>query len=354
MKTHAAFRVIPLAMMLAPLGLPQKVTVAAADPVYMPGGVDSNSPVWWSENGFRMLNSTGYSLISTGSSQFYMDRTEWVDGLRLLHLPFWMESVWKDPDGVLFGWYHHEPSGVCANGLTAPVIGAAVSFDDGATWDDLGIVLSAADAPDCNARNGFFASGHGDFSVIPDRAGEYLYFYFGNYGGPVEGQGIAVARMAVADRWGPAGAVWKWREGSWGEPGLGGLVTPVLPAVVAWQASNTDSFWGPSLHYNTYLQKYVMLLSRSCCGERWPQEGIYIGFNDDAGNPEGWSAPKKIIENVGFSPGWYPQVIGLKEGETDTLAGHKARLYIHGISRWTVEFEKEPVLAKRLRRPRPQ
>jgi len=332
----------PFISLLLALAIPcfaQTVRVSDATPVYMPGGVDSNSPVWWSDAGFRMLNSTGYSLLSTGPSQFQLDSTEWVDGLRMNHLPFWMESVWKDPDGVLFAWYHYEPAGVCPNGLTAPQIGAAVSFDDGLTWQDLGIVMTAADPADCAAKNGFFASGHGDFSVIADRAGEFLYFYFGNYGGPVEGQGIAVARMAVSDRWGPAGAVWKWRDGGWSEPGLGGLVTPILPAKVAWQASNTDSFWGPSLHFNTHANAYVMLLSRSCCGERWPQEGVYISFNGDISNPAAWREPTKIVSSVGYGPGWYPQVIGRGAGETDTLAGQKARLYIHGISRWELEFQ---------------
>jgi len=340
-----SIRAFLLAMTLATASIAQNVQVKSADAVYMPGGVDSNSPVWWSEAGFRMLNSTGYSLVSTGWNQFYFETTEWVDGLQMQHLPFWMEAVWKDPEGVLFGWYHHEPGGVCPNGLTSPEIGAAVSFDNGLTWQDLGIVMTAADAPDCSAKNGFFAGGHGDFSVIADRAGEYLYFYFGNYGGAVEGQGISVARMAVGDRWGPAGAVWKWRDGDWGEPGLGGLVTPILPAKVAWQASNTDSFWGPSLHYNTHLGQYVMLLSRSCCGERWPQEGIYIAFAGDVAEPASWSQPRKIFDDVGYGPGWYPQVIGVEEGETDTLAGRKARLYIHGISLWELQFEPAPAPA---------
>ena len=320
----------------------QTVNVRESDPVYMPGGVDSNSPVWWSDAGFRMLNSTGYSLLSTGPNQFSFDRTEWVDGLQMRHLPFWMEAVWKDPDGVLFGWYHHEPGGLCANGLTSPEIGAAVSFDDGVTWQDMGIVMTAADPIDCNAKNGFFAGGHGDFSVVTDRAGAYLYFIFGNYGGPVEAQGLAMARMAVSERWGPAGAVWKWHDGAWSEPGLGGLVTPIAPAKVAWQQSKTDSFWGPSLHFNTHLNAFVMLMSRSCCDERWPQEGIYISFNRFIGNPNGWSEPKKIIDNVGYGPGWYPQVIGVEEGETDTRAGRKARLYIHGISYWELEFDRTP------------
>jgi hypothetical protein len=41
---------------------------------------------------------------------------------------------------------------------------------------------------------------------------------------------------------------------------------------------------------------------------------------------------------IGYRPGYYPQVIGLREGETDSLAGSIARLYIHGISNWELLF----------------
>ena len=185
------------------------------------------------------------------------------------HYPFWMESVWRDGEGVLVGWYHHEPWGVCDD-LTAPLIGAAYSKDDGESWHDLGIVMRAADPADCKAKNGYFAGGHGDFTVIPDRTGRFLYFLFGNYGGELASQGIAIARLSIADRWAPAGAVWKYREGAWREPGLGGRVTPVFRAQVPWQAEKTDAFWGPSVHWNSYLGTYVILMNRACCARGWP------------------------------------------------------------------------------------
>jgi len=303
-----------------------------SDHVYLPGGIDSSSPVWWTNGQINVLTSTGYSLLSTGANQFSFRNTRSIDGSRMDHVPFWMEAVWKDPDGVLFGWYHHEPGGLCDGNLTAPVIGAAISMNNGRSWTDLGIVLSAPANLNCKAQNGFFAGGHGDFTVIADRAGENLYFLFTNYTGSVEEQGIAMARMSILDRWGPAGAVWKYHNGDFSQPGLGGFVEPIFAARAGWETAKADSMWGPSVHYNTHIERYVMLMNRSCCDTRWPQEGIYASFNEDIRNPEGWSAPVKILDDIGYGPGWYPQVIGLAEGETDTLAGRKDRLYVAGIS----------------------
>jgi len=39
--------------------------------------------------------------------------------------------------------------------------------------------------------------------------------------------------------------------------------------------------------------------------------------------------------------GWYPQVLGIGPEGTDSLAGHVARLYIYGHSRWEIVFKKE-------------
>ena len=81
------------------------------------------------------------------------------------HYPVWVESAWMDSDGILFAWYHREPQGLCGDRslLTAPEIGAAISFDGGKTLEDLGIILKSGEYPNCDARNGFFAGGHGDF-----------------------------------------------------------------------------------------------------------------------------------------------------------------------------------------------
>jgi hypothetical protein len=222
----------------------------------------------------KVYTSTGKPVSMSGSSVFdlRLDRAPTVDSPA--HYPLWIEAIWRDEDGLVYGWYHHEPSGLCGGKLSAPQIGALVSSDGGQTFHDLGIVLSSGDPINCAARNGFFAGGHGDFSVILNRERQYFYFLFTNYGGPPQNQGVAVARMAFEDRANPLGAVMKFHQGEWTEPGIGGAVTPALPARVAWENSGADSYWGAAVHWNTYLERYVVVLNRACCSPNWPQEGI--------------------------------------------------------------------------------
>lgn len=302
----------------------------------MPGQVDSNSPAFWYEGEFRLLNSTGNGpVLSRGADQFHFFDASPVTVTVPQPWPTWIEAVWVDPNGAIFAWYHQEQENVCgAQRPSQPRIGAALSYDGGQSFFDLGIILSSGDGIDCSSQNGYFAGGHGDFTVVPDREGQYFYFFFGNYGGALPTQGVAVARMAFADRFHPAGAVWKYYNGEWREPGVGGRTTPIFPATVSWQDFNTDAFWGPSVHWNTHLERWVMLLNRSCCTTGFPQEGIYLSFGAALSDPVSWSPPVKILDNTG----WYPQILGAGEGETDSVAGRQARLYVYGISWWEIFF----------------
>ena len=253
--------------------------------------------------------------------------------------PTWIESTWVESDNVVLAWYHQEHFGVCpGTNLSIPLIGAAISYDGGNTFFDQGTVLSSPDPVNCSSRNGYFAGGHGDFSVILDRNRKYFYFLFSNYAGPVESQGVAIARLAFANRYYPAGNVMKYYAGYWTEPGVRGRVTPIFPAKVSWQQENTNSLWGPSVHWNTYLESYVVLLNRSCCTSGWPQNGIYISFGAKLSDPASWTTPKKILQGGG----WYPQVIGLGPNGTDSRAGRVARFYMYGHSDHEIVFDKPP------------
>ncbi|MCX6606645.1 MAG: hypothetical protein NTV52_24085 [Acidobacteria bacterium] len=257
----------------------QSVVVEPASHLDLPTHIDGNTSAFWVDQTLHLFTSTGDPLmISQGPNQMGPFWSEEVDVARQIHRPLWVEAAWRDEDGTVYGWYHHEPGGVCSakSGLTAPKIGAVVSYDNGASVIDLGIVLESGDAPDCNAKNGFFASGHGDFSVVLDREKQYFYFLFTNYGGDVSEQGVVTARLAFADRANPAGAVHKHYRGEWIEPGIGGHMTPIFQANRAWQREDADSFWGPSMHWNTHLKRYVVLMNRACCKPEWPQEGIYL------------------------------------------------------------------------------
>jgi hypothetical protein len=128
----------------------------------------------------------------------------------------------------------------------------------------------------------------------------------------------------------------KFFQGSWQEAGRFGRDTAIFSALDSWSSASTDSFSGPSLHWNTSLNQYVVLLSRSCCEPGFLSEGIYVSFNPDLGDPNGWTAPEKILGSD--QCGWYPQVIGIEPGATDKVAGEVARLFIKGESYWEIAF----------------
>jgi hypothetical protein len=114
--------------------------------------------------------------------------------------------------------------------------------------------------------------------------------------------------------------------------------TPIVPVANPWHDGDrtVDAFWGPSVHWNTYLEQYVMLLNRAR-NEDYVNEGIYGSFSRTLGDPRAWSEPKKLM-NGGT---WYPQVAGL-EGQTgtDKVAGQRARFFLMGRSDRMIEFEK--------------
>jgi len=318
-----------------------------------PGDTDCNSPAHWDGDTLYVFNSAGHPWRSSGSglarlTESYMSVKfdNQVNGGR------WFESTFKDDDGTLYGWYHHEPLGVCPETqprrhLTAPKIGAARSADNGATWQDLGIILEGSPgAIFCDTENFYFAGGNGDFSVILDQGREYFYFFISTYGEIAE-QGVSVARMEYAQRNSQQGNVWKWYEGRWNQPGIGGHVTPIFRVGVDWHRKDVDAFWGPSIHYNSHLGLHVILLNRAK-DFNWTQEGIYITFNPNLADPGGWTPPRKILDREEVVPklrdksAWYPQVMGLDASrrETDKLAGEVARLFLRGESHWELVFPR--------------
>jgi hypothetical protein len=251
----------------------------------------------------------------------------------------WIESTHKAEDGKLYMWYHNEPP--LATGRTAPRIGAMVSADNGLTWRDLGIVLEAPQASNnLESVNKYFVGGNGDFAVIADRKREYLYFFVSTYHRDEAEQGVAIARMRYADRDAPAGKVFKWHRGAWNEPGLGGHVTPIFTSRIDWHKSDADALWGPSIHWNTHLNVWVMLLNRAK-DKDWTQEGIYVSFNPELADVTGWTKPKKILDAKDLEKSkWYPQVMGTDSAkrQSDKSAGKTARLFVAGVSGWEIVF----------------
>jgi hypothetical protein len=322
-----------------------RIDVIDADPLSLPSAADCNSPCWWSQDGLHLLTATGRPVHSSGPDLEHLERigevtfTSWRDG------GLWIESVHQEANGWLLGWYHNEPAHYIPDEyqvgrqfpMTAPFIGAAISYDNGMSWDDLGLVLTGGpETLNLLERNYWFAGGNGDFSVILDHSGEYFYFLFGTYYRDVAQQGISLARLRYADRFSPVGKVEKWFEGAWQEKGMNGKVTPVVPVRAGWYSPQPDTFWGPSVHWNHHLKQYVILMNHAV-DPSWKQEGIYISLTDDIADPTSWSEPQRLLE----TGGWYPQVVGdPARRETERAAGEETRLFIHGISKHRLRFSR--------------
>ena len=87
-------------------------------------------------------------------------------------------------------------------------------------------------------------------------------------------------------------------------------------------------FWGPSIHWDTFLNMHVMVLNHAI-NTHLDADGIFISFNRGVGAPTGWSGPVMLIDLTGirkattggeaglsevFDNGWYPQIIGTAKG----------------------------------------
>ena len=271
----------------------------------------------------------------------------------------WMEAVVVDDAGTLYGYYHNEnPAVVCGRPDRAVArIGSARSFDDGRTWEDLGIVLEAAtDSIACDSPNRYVIGGVGDLSVMLNDAKTDLYIFFSQYQRQVSGQGVAVARLVWANRDRPTGRVTVWSDDAWVPARINRMPaldvfgmtrriwreypvgTPLQPTTLAWHDGDgkVDAFWGPAVHWNESIQRYVMLLNRAK-DESYAQAGIYVSFATSLDDPQSWTAPYQIMSGGR----WYPQVMGLAPGSgTDKDADATARLFLGGRSDWVINFAR--------------
>jgi hypothetical protein len=303
---------------------------------------DGNSPVRISHDGaivyFSSYQPIGHTLRSRGSRDLRF--VEQPVPITFTDAPDpgvgrWIEAIWQAPGGPLRGWYHAEQPALCTGAqLYVPYIGEAASEDGGLTWHCRRELLRLpADRVDCSWRNGFFAGGYGDLSVVPDRRGQALYLFFSSYHPAEDAQGVAVLRLS-ADA--PSAPPLWWTSAGWQAVGEF-RPKPLWPAVRSFRHSDPDCFWGPAVHYNRALGAYVMLLNHTAGGDGdFLQEGIYASMNAEIDDPGGWTPPLQIVRGGA----WYPQAVGLEEGCGDTETAKTARFFMAGFSGWDIEFAR--------------
>ncbi len=335
-------------------------TLVTAPALSLTGTADSNSPaVWELRNGVPTLQvitsvngqpslAIGRRLARMGPAAPVTFASHPGDGV-------WMESVIADDGGTWYGFYHNEVPAVAAcdrQDRTLPRIGAARSRDAGETWEDLGILLEAPPGLyECATPNAYFVGGVGDVSVLLDRDSTDLYLFFSQYSRVPAVQGVAVARLPWADRDEPIGKVQVWVNGIWRGPDLavsraedGGsrsdwaypAGSPLVAVTHPWHDADpeNDAFWGASVHWNTAIQRYVMLLNRTK-DEQFTQEGVYVAFAPVLDDPAAWTAPQKLVDGGS----WYPQVMGIESGEgSDKQASARARFFMSGESHAFIDF----------------
>jgi hypothetical protein len=369
---------LPFVMVIAWLALPWPVaaqpsggapfaTLLPARGAAFPNDADSNSPaVWDLVDGawtLTVLNSVaGASAVSQGPSvQRLADQGPVAWHGSPPYGGVWFESVVRDTE-AWYGFYHNETAGLVCDGVDKvwPRIGAARSEDGGRTWTDLGPILQLpTSAVRCDTANHYFVGGAGDFSVVLDGDRLYAYIYFTQYVEDGDRVGVSIARLAWADRDAPEGRVDVLVDGAWlpparqttvvseGDPDADipavsaeswafPIATPFLPAPNRWDDGRPGVavFWGPSLHWNTALQTWVMLLNKAD-SNTWGQEGTYVSYSDRLDDPAAWSAPVRLTTGGR----WYPQVIGLDaDAGTDSSAGAVARFYMSGQSEALIVF----------------
>jgi hypothetical protein len=343
---------VSTALVSARQGVPTARLVAAPR-LALPGAIDSNNPVVWDlEDGadrmFVMTSWGGTPSLSIGSGLADLRPGQPVTFTSHPGHGVWMEAVIRADDGSWYGYYHHEtPADACGRpDRFIPRLGAARSVDRGRSWDDLGMILEAPpDSHACGSTNRFVLGGVGDVTVVLDASRQDVYLFFSQYGKEISSQGVGAARMAWADRDAPVGRVAVWSQGAWLPAQVSTesaaveypVGTALVPPSRPWHDGQpaADVFWGPAVHWNRYLEQYVMLVNRAR-DETFNQDGIYVSFSSRLDDPRLWSAPSKVM-NEGQ---WYAQVIGTDPGDTDKVAGRRARFFNLGRSDHVIEFER--------------
>ncbi|WP_406345899.1 RICIN domain-containing protein [Streptomyces sp. NBC_00648] len=202
---------------------------AISDAVNPANSSDRNNDTTW-----RCNNSpTGVRATSAGSGSGYSQKN-FCD----------LVGVWADPDtGDWYGLVHNEftpqPFG---DGLHYDAIDYAVSKNQGKVWTILGHAITSPYGTTRNDSTAFpkqtYNYGDGDQRLFVDPASGYFYVYYGSRVVPKGGVGGStgglahVARAPISSKM-ASGSWSKWYDGSWSQPGVGGLESNMVPATAA-------------------------------------------------------------------------------------------------------------------------
>jgi len=293
-------------------------SVGSAEPILM----SERKPYSWPDGTMGLLRGTdgksyrffaasaGFPLMTKGSlDDPIRDEIHEVkiEGVPSRYQYFAGGPIYKsDRSGLLLMFYHAEiytfPPGYLP---FYSELGLARSTDGGATWKDVGLVIT----PHTSVTSEYFQTsprswdvGWGAYAVV----GEYFYLYFkdllhvGDQFSPVN---LAVARAKIEDvldaaEKGSEVARWeKFYQGSWDEPGIGGRSSPLIE-------KDWDSFILMSdVAYSSYVNKYIGIV----IGGSWPNTDLYWFESADGIH---WGNYRKLVDDEGHN--YYATLIGLE------------------------------------------
>jgi hypothetical protein len=272
---------------------------------------DGHISVLPDDKGYIMFWAEFESHRSTGTSQFVedqikLDPTNSVFGRRGNFNSWdnggsWLMSVFRKIGDDFIGFYHAEDHWYphTSNDIAWKSLAVTYSSDKGKTWSTGTQIITSPTAKPGTPTWG----GSGDCSVVWDHINNrWMCYYQENW-----------ILMAIStDPMGAPGTWKKYYNGSFTEDGLGGQHTK-LPGLSSASGGN------PSVHWNTYLKKWVMVW------HGWSPPRIYISVSEDGIN---WDEPKSIIVSSILGRAWYPTIIG----NTDVEAGQIAKIYYADIA----------------------
>ena len=226
-------------------------------------------------------------------------------------------GVYYHTDGKMYAFYHGEdqedlpdfPNGI--HGFYASV-GLAISEDNGLSFTKAGPVITCQKDKYWESFPNQPDRGSGAPCCIKSKDGKYLYVYYGD-ASRVDWRGVQIfmARADISSSPPLPGNFYKYYNGSFSQPGIGGLDSPVITFI----DKNYSSSGDPFVIYSDYLDKYIMLYDVDDWDARTDNEigysGNYIAYSDDGIN---WFNHEKLIDGlaapiVGKTMTWHPAII---------------------------------------------
>jgi len=207
-------------------------------------------------------------------------------------------GMWYDQKTrTLYGLIHTEYAHNKQQGWCSKRTRLATSTDLGLTWKLEGDILTRALPEVQDYAGSCFEAGPADFDFYADERGGYFYVTSWNSFVLKQGQlnGFLmyseVARCAIADKMAP-GKWFKFRDGAWTEPGLGGKASRV--------GFDLRGMYGNTI-YSAHLKKYLRIGIHIGCsdprfpGPFFPDRSICISACTDLARQD-WSPMAKLLD----------------------------------------------------------